>query len=131
MSRLNAREIEKLRLALQGKGATLQQAVRAELAYGEQAPYAAILEEVSDEGDRATAATTADFDNEIARRHGAALREIDAALERIGDHRYGSCDDCGADIGFARLTAFPTATRCVDCQRRREHVHAHEATPSL
>ena len=112
MSKLNARQIEQLRLALQGKRATLQEAVHAELAYGEQAPYAAILEEVSDEGDRATAATTADFDNEIARRHGAALREIDAALERIAERGYGRCDDCGADIGFARLAAFPTATRC-------------------
>ncbi len=131
MTTLTTREMERLTQALATKRSTLREAARAELAYGERSPYAAILEEVSDEADRATAATTADLDNEIARRHGAELRAIDAALARIAQKRYGICDDCGAEISFARLAAFPIATRCVDCQRLRERVHAHEATPSL
>lgn len=131
MTRLASHQTASLRRALERSKAALLEAARAELSYGEHAPYAAILDEVSDEADRATAAIAADLDNEIARRHGAALREIDAALARIAEHRFGQCGDCGTDIEYARLKAFPTATRCVDCQRMRERVHVHEATPSL
>lgn len=131
MTKLSTQQIDNLRRTLEQRRAALAEAAHAELAYGETAPYAAILDEVSDEVDRATAASIADFDNEIARRHGAALREIDAALERIRAHRYGRCLDCSADIGAARMAAFPTAIRCVECQRLRERSHAHQATPSL
>ncbi len=131
MTKLATQRIESLRQALEGRKRELLEAAHAELAYGETAPYAAIVDEVSDEVDRASAATFADLDNEIARRHGAALRDIDDALARIAGHRYGKCGDCGSDIGYARLAAFPTATRCVDCQRLRERIHVHEATPSL
>src|SRR5512137_1074959 len=89
MPRLSARQVEELRQAMLAKRSTLLQAAHAELDYGERSPYAAVLEEVADEADRATAATTAEFDNEIARRHGAELRDVDAALARIAGHRYG------------------------------------------
>jgi RNA polymerase-binding protein DksA len=131
MPRLSARQVEELRQAMLAKRSMLLEAAHAELDYGERSPYAAVLEEVADEADRATAATTAEFDNEIARRHGAELRDVDAALARIAGHHYGTCEDCGSDISYARLAASPTATRCIDCQRLRERVHAHEATPSL
>jgi DnaK suppressor protein len=35
-------------------------------------------------------------------------------LERIDNGTYGECDDCGEEIGQARLEAIPEATRCVD-----------------
>jgi DnaK suppressor protein len=131
MPRLSPRQVDELRQAMLAKRVALLEAAHAELDYGERSPYAAVLEEVADEADRATAATTAEFDNEIARRHGVELRDVDAALARIAGHRYGTCEDCGSDISYARMAAFPTATRCIDCQRLRERVHAHEATPSL
>ena len=34
-------------------------------------------------------------------------------------------------IDYERLAAFPAAARCVVCQRQRETVYAHEATPRL
>jgi RNA polymerase-binding transcription factor DksA len=42
-------------------------------------------------------------------------RSIQAALNRIEDGTYGICDNCGEDIGEARLAAVPEATRCVNC----------------
>lgn len=131
MPKLNARQIDELRRQNLARRSALLEAAQAELNYGERSPYAEVFSEVGDEIDRAAAATFADFDNEIARRHGAELRQVEAALSRIAGHAYGACEDCGADIGFARLAAFPTATRCIDCQRKRERMHAHEATPSL
>jgi RNA polymerase-binding protein DksA len=44
-----------------------------------------------------------------------SIRVIQAALERIESGIYGVCDNCGEDIGRARLEAVPEATRCVDC----------------
>jgi len=44
-----------------------------------------------------------------------SIRVIQAALERIEDGSYGVCDNCGEDIGEARLRAIPEATRCVNC----------------
>ena len=44
-----------------------------------------------------------------------SIRVIQAALERIADGSYGACEECGEDIGVARLQAIPEATRCVEC----------------
>jgi len=46
------------------------------------------------------------------------LQEIEAALARIRDGSYGICNDCGGEIGRARLKADPRATRCLTCQIR-------------
>jgi DnaK suppressor protein len=47
-----------------------------------------------------------------AREH---LVEIDAALERLVDGSYGTCERCGEPIAAARLEARPTARTCVTC----------------
>ncbi|RUR66358.1 TraR/DksA C4-type zinc finger protein [Variovorax sp. 375MFSha3.1] len=44
------------------------------------------------------------------------LDEIDQALARLSDGRYGVCADCRAEISRARLFAQPTAIRCAACQ---------------
>jgi RNA polymerase-binding protein DksA len=59
------------------------------------------------------------------------LRDIDAALDRIEGNEYGECEQCGADIGFARLEVQPTATRCIECQAQYEKTHAAKNTPTL
>ncbi|PVE42201.1 conjugal transfer protein TraR [Limnohabitans planktonicus II-D5] len=46
----------------------------------------------------------------------AELGDIEAALERIQAGTYGQCIDCGVSIPPARLNAYPTAKRCIDCQ---------------
>lgn len=50
----------------------------------------------------------------------AELGDIEAALERIQAGTYGQCIDCGITIPTARLKAYPTAKRCVDCQSSTE-----------
>jgi len=46
------------------------------------------------------------------------LDEIDAALARIDDGTYGTCQVCGKQIGADRLRAIPWARLCIDDQRR-------------
>ncbi len=50
----------------------------------------------------------------------AELGDIEAALERIEAGTYGQCTDCGVIIPPARLSAYPTAKRCIDCQTLAE-----------
>jgi DnaK suppressor protein len=45
----------------------------------------------------------------------AELSEIDAALARIADGTYGSCEQCGGAIGRDRLRALPEVRRCLAC----------------
>lgn len=47
------------------------------------------------------------------------LAEIDAASARERAGTYGSCVDCGADIGAERVAALPATDCCVSCARRR------------
>jgi RNA polymerase-binding protein DksA len=43
------------------------------------------------------------------------ISEIRQALLRIENGSYGSCANCGNEIGENRLKALPTATRCINC----------------
>ncbi len=49
----------------------------------------------------------------------ADLAEILAALDRLADGSYGTCEACGARISEERLDARPAARTCVGCTRRR------------
>jgi len=53
---------------------------------------------------------------DLARRR---LEEIGAALARLTTGTYGSCADCGQQIGLDRLVARPSVTTCIACARRR------------
>lgn len=53
------------------------------------------------------------------------LLDITNARARMQDNSYGVCVDCGIDIDVERLLAYPTAKRCLDCQRLREQRRAH------
>ena len=52
---------------------------------------------------------------EQARLH---LAEVDAAIERLRDGRYGTCERCGGPIAPARLEARPVARTCINCASR-------------
>jgi DnaK suppressor protein len=41
--------------------------------------------------------------------------ELAAALARLDDGTYGTCERCGGAIGVARLEARPDASTCIDC----------------
>jgi DnaK suppressor protein len=47
-----------------------------------------------------------------------ALAEIEAALDRIADGRYGRCEQCWRPIAAALLAAQPQARYCAACGRQ-------------
>ncbi len=51
-----------------------------------------------------------------ARRAGERARLV-AALARMDEGEFGTCEDCGEEIAPGRLRLDPSATRCVDCAR--------------
>ncbi|MGB5345692.1 MAG: TraR/DksA family transcriptional regulator [Woeseia sp.] len=52
---------------------------------------------------------------------------IDATLARLDDGSYGTCEACGDSIAAARLTAYPYASRCVDCAADAEQQEQRRA----
>jgi DnaK suppressor protein len=47
------------------------------------------------------------------------LAELDRALERVRDGRYGVCERCGEPIAAERLAARPDAGTCIRCASAR------------
>ncbi|AAC65091.1 MULTISPECIES: TraR/DksA family transcriptional regulator [Treponema] len=48
------------------------------------------------------------------------LQQIESALLRIEQGRYGKCADCGESIPEDRLRAIPYSLMCIECQSARE-----------
>ena len=69
-------------------------------------------------------AATITFDREMASTledgEEARLKAIEAALRRIDNGTYGTCQRCGKDIAEERLEALPYAELCIDCKRLSE-----------
>jgi DnaK suppressor protein len=54
------------------------------------------------------------------KRRKEKLREIAAALKRIDEADYGTCENCGEPINPRRLEADPTARLCIECASASE-----------
>jgi RNA polymerase-binding protein DksA len=54
------------------------------------------------------------------------IAEIDAALRRLAEGIYGTCERCGDSITEARLQALPATRFCVACAQAQE---AYLASP--
>ncbi len=69
-------------------------------------------------GDMATATHDRELDEGLEEGARQALEAVAAALRRIDDGTYGTCQLCGGPIGEERLRALPWASLCIDDQRR-------------
>lgn len=74
--------------------------------------------------DEAVADTIVDTDNAVIGLHLQKANDLNAALDRIQSGAYGICLDCNDSIGFERLSAYPTAKRCISCQQLHEKLFA-------
>ncbi|HSQ81234.1 MAG TPA: TraR/DksA family transcriptional regulator [Casimicrobiaceae bacterium] len=129
---LSRSHVTELAEQLDRRRESLLEEVRDELEHSENQQYIEIIGRVPpDVGDQSVGDALADLNLAIIDRHVEELRDIDAAKLRIKDGSFGICIDCGGDIGFERLRAYPTAKRCRPCQEHREKTYAHQGTPSL
>jgi len=65
-----------------------------------------------------------DVRNALEQHDRLELQQVEQALMRISQSRYGNCNDCGTQLSFERLAAAPYATRCIACQTAFERRNA-------
>jgi DnaK suppressor protein len=57
---------------------------------------------------------------QISELESRELAQVERALLRIKQGKYGVCDGCGCKIPVVRLNALPYSTLCIKCQREAE-----------
>ena len=87
---------------------------------GEERERIALGERAADTSDEALLDTLSAVDEALIRQNLQDVRDVAAARDRIKAGTYGECIDCGSDIRYERLLAYPTAKRCIECQREHE-----------
>jgi RNA polymerase-binding protein DksA len=70
--------------------------------------------------DIATDTYDREFSLGLASNDRELLYEIDEALKKIEEGRFGICEDCSKPIAKSRLKAIPYTKLCLNCQKRRE-----------
>jgi DnaK suppressor protein len=73
-----------------------------------------------DIADQATTAYTKEFLLSISDTERQQLKQVDAALEKMRQKKYGECERCGEPISEKRLEALPFARFCIACQEEEE-----------
>lgn len=68
--------------------------------------------------DTATETFERELDEGLEEDAARQLHEVEAALERIEEGTYGTCEVCGKEIPEERLEAIPWATLCVEDARK-------------
>jgi RNA polymerase-binding protein DksA len=128
---LDPRRIGSLRTALQARGAALRQEIRQDLQKSDDDRASLYADRVHDVEDESVVTLLVDLDLAEIDRDLAELREVEAALDRIEQGSYGTCEACDGPIGEDRLQANPAASRCIGCQAMHERTFAHPGTPTL
>jgi len=115
---LSGDDLSHLERKLRERLKALRNDVSNKLAHAES--YSAIAGQVHDAEDESLADLLADVSLADITSEQEEARDIDAALGRLLTRSFGFCTDCGEPIGRERLEAYPTARRCVSCQRSHE-----------
>lgn len=73
-----------------------------------------------DPTDRATQESDRNFELRIRDRERKLINKIKDALDRIDKGEFGVCEECGDEIGEARLKVRPVTTLCINCKMDAE-----------
>lgn len=116
-------QLAQLKTALQKRYLELQDEVRIELAHTQETENFDVTEYLNNIPD--------DIDTALVDRQISEMRELEMSMKYLSELEFGDCIDCGSEIGFDRLIAYPSAQRCVTCQNHYEKAFPHEPNPSL
>ncbi len=83
-----------------------------------------------DEGDAARTEEDMELSATLKVICASELAELDAALIRLKEGRYGVCAQCAEEIPIQRLKAIPETSLCVDCQNAEEKERRRNGTAS-
>ncbi|MBL8499963.1 MAG: TraR/DksA family transcriptional regulator [Nitrosomonas sp.] len=123
MANFTEDQLAQLKTALQERYLALQEEVQNELAHTNDIRDPELVEYLNDTPD--------DIDTALIDRQINEMRELEMSLEYLNELEFGDCIDCGNEIGFERLLAYPSAQRCIQCQSKYEKAFPQESSPSL
>jgi DnaK suppressor protein len=75
------------------------------------------IEKSADQMDEIQYATERDLAIHNVDRESTLLRQVKAALSRIRDGSFATCQDCEGAISPKHLAAVPWASRCIQCEQ--------------
>jgi DnaK suppressor protein len=75
---------------------------------------------IQDLADKAASAYSKELNFSLSDGERNLLMLIDEAFARVKDDTYGTCTNCGNQIGDKRLLAVPWTPFCIDCQELQE-----------
>jgi RNA polymerase-binding protein DksA len=128
---LTENQTQELRGLIDRRRNALLAELREDAARAREQPYSEHAGPAPDTGDESVASLIADLEQADVSRDLHEFRALEAARDRLRGGDYGICSDCGGEIGFARLKATPSASRCIDCQTRHEKTFGGDPKPSL
>ena len=111
---------ETLQGLLDRRAAELREAIAAALRATGNEHAAGLANHLEETDDEPVAGLESAIEIAALEREVHELRAIESAQRRLHEPDFGLCEDCAAEIPYARLSANPTATRCIGCQARRE-----------
>lgn len=123
MANFTEDQLVQLKAALHKRYLDLQQEVRNELTHTKDIRDFELAEYLNNIPD--------DIDTALVDRQINEMRELEMSMKYLSELEFGDCIDCGNEIGFARLLAYPSAQRCVSCQNAYEKAFLKESNPSL
>ncbi len=118
---LDPDEVNHVKARLTERAGELRLDIQRELRKYDDESYAQLAQRVADIGEQAWSDLVSDLNLAEVTRDVGELRNIEAALQRLAEGKYGICIDCGDWIEERRLDANPEAVRCLECQRDAEH----------
>ncbi|SFD87162.1 TraR/DksA family transcriptional regulator [Nitrosomonas sp. Nm166] len=123
MAKFTEDELVQLKAALRKRYLDLQDEVRSELTHASDSRDSDLAEYLNNIPD--------DIDTALVDRQINEMRELEMSVKYLSELEFGDCIDCGNEIGFERLLAYPSAQRCIQCQRQYEKAFPQEANSSL
>jgi RNA polymerase-binding transcription factor len=117
---LSESQLALLKSKLSEQQAGLRAEVKEERATSDSERDRRSAREVQDRGDEANTGQWREANAAMIGHHVDEISGIQAALARMDSGTYGYCVDCGESIGFQRLQAYPSASRCLQCQSKAE-----------
>jgi DnaK suppressor protein len=111
---------DRIRNVLERRRHALREEVREQLQGSGDERVVGLRNRLDETDDWAVADSLAELDLAGLRHTLGELSDVDAALARMSGGTYGRCVDCDDPIVLARLAAYPTAPRCIECQEAYE-----------
>ncbi len=123
MANFTEEQLTQLKAALHRRYLNLQEEIHNELGHSAQVRDFNLADYLNNIPD--------DIDTALVDRQINEMRELEMSMKYLSELEFGDCIDCGNEIGFERLLAYPSAQRCIDCQNQYEKAFPHESNPSL